>query len=66
MSKCLWCRNGNTEPGAHHAADCPQYRSATMGPDAAKWDARLRELLTRRRNDGGNIEALALEEETLP
>ena len=66
MSKCLWCRGGDPQgPGAHHAADCPQYRSATMGPDAERWAARLREMLMRR-NDPGNIEAQALEEETLP
>jgi hypothetical protein len=44
-SRCIYCQPGNppSEPGAHHAADCPLYRSPFVGPDAAYWDGKLRE-----------------------
>lgn len=43
-SSCGWCRSGTPqEPGAHHAANCPLYRSPFVGPDAALWDRKLRE-----------------------
>ncbi len=39
MSKCLHCRPGMrpSSPGAHHAVDCPLYRSEFRGDHAAFW-----------------------------
>lgn len=49
LSKCLWCtlRSSEEEPGAHHAADCPKYRSPFVGPEAGMWATKLRETTGR-------------------
>ena len=45
---CLWCRDGEYEIGAHHAANCQFYRSPFAGPDANYWDRKLRQFFQDR------------------
>ena len=52
------------EPGAHHAVTCPQYRSDTTGPNAAHWEAKLRELF-RLREDRKIAEQIVLSGQTV-
>lgn len=44
-SHCVYCQNGpeGQEPGGHHAADCPLYRSCFVGPQSEYWDKRFRD-----------------------
>ena len=46
-SRCGWCNPPfpDNEPGAHHAADCPLYRSPFVGPEAQHWNDKLRDRL---------------------
>ncbi len=37
------------EPGCHHATTCKSYRSSTVGPDAAIYESKFRELCRIRR-----------------
>jgi hypothetical protein len=54
-SQCIWCRSREPqEPGAHHAIDCPLYRSPFVGPEAEYWHQRLREFLNERRRQKAN------------